>query len=358
MADLAVMHRNHYLYNSTIMKHKHTYICKPGCDFQPKEGKTNLQIRELQALQLAFNDTGTPTELVTIPYLLDKGLDLSGSAIIVFNSAKCFDAELHALLSLCSVVDEIDITCISNDCRLNFNCQDMPTAPLERLVKRYQDESGVTMRMFTNASIFLNDYADIVATWFNSVIPVYFSALWTLPAFMPGATVGQKNVKSVFACMHFCDYSKERQLQLIKVKEYFGDDLVLTGDMSGMIVNDKEVQSVVTDTKYVWQWYKHAKTTPVLLEPNYAKFGVLPNRIAEAIACRCIPVMLCERGYYGMLDDLPIPVVENSEHLPHVMNNYVNQYNDVSVQNMLDGLQSGLAIHRTLLCQQLLTFFS
>jgi hypothetical protein len=341
------------------MKHKHTYICKPGCYFEPKEGKTNLQIRELEALRSAFNDAGVPNELITIPQLLNKGIDIAGSAIIVFNSAKCFDDELYKLMSLCSVLDDIDITFVSNDCRLNFNYASKEAfKPLQRLTKRFEANDGVTMRVFTNASVDLDDYATIIADWFPEDIPVYFSALWTLPAFMPGANIAQKTVDSVFACMHFKDYSKERQELLVDLKMKFEDRLVLTGDMSTMIVNGKEVKSIVTDTKYVWQWYCNAKTTPVLLEPNYNKFGVIPNRVAEAIACRCMPVVLCIRDNYRLMDNLPVPVVEDKTLLAGVMQNYINQYNEPSVQNQLDLLQASLAMYKTMLCQQLMTFFA
>lgn len=336
------------------------YICKPGCNLQPKPNKTNLQIREMEAMQSALALSDVHAELVTIDYIIQHLEYMSDAKIICFNSAACFNHELSRLINACCFCQRIDLTLISNDCRLNFNVKrPADSQAITRFMRKVQ--SGVaSCRILTNASKSLLDYRDIVLDWpHKQLVPIYHSELWTLPSFMPGAADNaDKTVSAVFACMHFCDYSDKRKQQLVELRQYFGDKLVLTGDMSGMIVDGAEIESTVTDTATVWQWYKHAKTTPVLLEPNYDQFGVMPNRVSEAIACRCMPILSTEDiQHYAAYADLPLPACDIADTLPIIMLQYIEQYDDTAVQHLLDMLQRAMDMHRQLFVQQLTTLF-
>lgn len=344
-----------YKHNSN-MTFKNVYICKPGCTLQPKEGKTNLQIREMEAMQTAMRDAGINAELTTIPWLSEHATELTNCAIICFNSAKCFDDDLGLLIKICSVVENIDLTLISNDCRLNFKLDtDKYGKFTDRLMRNFV-AGECNIRILTNASNLLDEYIVEIIDWPHyELLPIAFSALYTLPAFMPGQCVADKTVSVVFACMHFKDYSEKRQNELIDLKYTFGDNMVLTGDMSGMEVAGKEIESIVTDTNVVWQWYKNAKTTPVLLEPNYDKYGVMPNRVAEAISCRCMPVLLTANiENYANMADMSLPIVQSDvEQLAIVLNQYATQYAEQSVQQHLNNLQTILGMYKTQFVVQL-----
>lgn len=341
------------------MKFRKIFICKPGCDLQPKPNKTNLQIREMEALKYAFADAGGDAELTTIPDILQNGLALENCAVICFNSAKRFDDELIQLIKLASILDNIDITLVSNDVRLNFKIYEGNEHFVDRLIK-HVIEGSAHVRVLTNASIRLDEYVHEVLDWPNAdAIPVYYSSLWTLPAFLPGQKHADKVNDIVYTCMHFCDYSEQRKSELIALKTAFGDRLTLSGDMTDMIVDGKQVPSVVTDTAEVWQWYRSYRVTPVLLEPRYDYYGVMPNRVSEGIACRCIPVLLtADSNNFAHMSDINLPVVQGDINaMIDALQNYVNQYDTPAVKQLLDRQQKSLGMHRTLLCQQLMTMY-
>lgn len=330
---------------------KTVFICKPGCDLMAKEGKTNLQLRELQAFKTACFYAGVETRLITIPELLDMALDLQGASIVCFNSAACFQDEFGKLISMISVIENIDLTLISNDCRLNFNLDTKYDKVIARLLSHTQTGES-SLRILTNATKDLESYRSIVMNWTNAeLVPIYSAQLYTLPTFMEfnGKHV-DKTTNAVFTCMHFKDYSEQRQKQLIQLKEYFGENLVLSGDLSGMTIYAGEtVKSVVTDTATVWQWYKPTKVTPVLLEPRYDKYGVIPNRVAEAVMCRCVPITYTERtDNYTIVEGITTPIVSGDiTELIEVMERYMTQYDTEAVQKEIDRLQIQLGADKT-----------
>jgi hypothetical protein len=315
----------------------------------------------MEAMKVAMSDGGIDAELVTIPYILDNALELSGCAIVCFNSAKCFDDELIKLLGVCSVIDDIDLTLISNDVRLGFKVYEQAKSTIDRLEQRMMVDSDINVRILTNASIDFENYIHEICDWpYAALIPIYFSALFTLPSFMPGARTSVKDKDVVFTCMHFKDYSDYRKNDLIRLREYFGERLVLSGDMSGMIVNGQEVPSIVTDTATVWQWYEHTKTTPVLLEQKYERYGVLPNRISESLVCGCLPIMHIEFiEHYKNIVGLPIPIVINDfNKYMQVIDNYCGQYFTPEVKKQIECLQISLAYYKTQLVMQFLDLYA
>lgn len=337
------------------------YICKPGTLLVARPDKTNLQLREMQALRTVLKKslpTTIETELITVPELCQLELDkLENAAIICFNSAKCFDNELMQLLRTCSVLDSIDLTLISNDCRLNFNLGEHAVA--SKIVQAIQ-QHRCNLRILTNATEQLDKYITKIIDWPDAKsLPIYSANLYTLPTFMSGAHKVDKTVGSVFACMHFCDYSDERKLLLTAIKEQLGDDMVLTGDMQGMTCNGEQVASIITDTKDVWQWYCNAKTTPVLLEPNYDLHGVMPNRVSEALACDCLPVLFSKSitpysdSRLGMLPIIHIDSIDAIAYYQY----YIDNYDKALVQQKLESAKQAMQLDIELFQRQLYNIF-
>lgn len=321
---------------------RNIFITKPGCNPDViKENKTNLQLREMQMLQTALlhADASFASEIVTTNQLAEQWHRLENATVFVFNSASCFNDDLTRLFGLLSVVDNVDIILVSNDCRLNFKIN----APcIDRIRTRLND--GLSVCMITNATRFLDNYAQqVLPAELASQIPVFSSNVYTLPSFlshMPSHSA--KTVQSVFACMHFKDYSTKRQDELRYLYEKLQDNLVLTGDMEGL----DGVESIVTDTQVVMDWYKNAKTTPVLLEPAYDLFGVIPNRVAEAICMRCMPIILFSQGSAQPDNDIQFPYVETLPNLVEYIIRTVNQYDSNAIQGILDRLQVRLQVDR------------
>jgi hypothetical protein len=341
-----------------------TYIVKPGCDPSIiKPDKTNLQLREMQMMKQVYALQDIEANIVSIPWLLSQDLAMSNSDIIIFNSAKCFEHELDKLFAFLSVLEEVNIILVSNDCRLNFGVE---SGSLQRLLSRVND--GITVTMLTNATVNLDEYAGLVLPGIDSGyamkrVPIISTPLYTLPTNLVSivktdmdlSSLQSKTIASVFTCMHFCDYSDYRKNLLTMLKTDLGDDLVLSGDMSGMIVNGEQIESIVTDTKDVLEWYRHVKTTPVILEPNYEYFGVIPNRVAEAIQMLCLPVVITDnteldRAYNTA--EPAIPIVKVNEAISAIRDFCAN-YDSAKSKTMLERLQLRLSLDKLVLSKTL-----
>lgn len=267
------------------------HILKPGCNPDiVKEGKTNLQLRELQMLRSALQELCISADILTTADLCNDYMQMSGHQFIIFNSAKYFDDDLNSMLSIIALIPSAKLLLISNDCRLKFDTDKVQV--WNKLIDRSINKHDISITLLTNATVFLDDYAKLVCPKLGELIPVMHLPVDMLPCWLKHSSKTSKTGNFVYTCMHFADYDYERKQTLKLLAEHYNDDLTFTGDMEGLIVNGQQVQSIVTDTKDVYQWYAPAKVALVILEKQYAKYGVMPNRLSEALMNNCCPAVL------------------------------------------------------------------
>lgn len=275
------------------------HIIKPGCDPNVvKANKTNLQLRELQMLKSALATAGCTSDertvdILTSDMLVDRYMSMQGDIFFVFNSAKCFDDDLDRIIRVLSMINDAFVIFVSNDCRLKLSTANLGvwTQFVSRIVSR-----SIRSVIITNATTNLDSYARLVAPAFSKFVPCMHVPLDMLPCALRSDNSQAKTTDIVFCCMHFKDYDKSRKSVLQSLQDAYGDRIVFTGDMEGLLRDGKQIDSIVTDTKDVSQWYAPAKVTPVVLEDKYAKFGVQPNRLSEALTNGCVPIVLASNG--------------------------------------------------------------
>jgi len=268
------------------------HILKPGCNPDVvKANKTNLQLRELQMLRSAIRTIEDEADILTADQLVNNYTAMAGHLFFVFNSAKCFDDELDKIVRVLCMVNGARIVFVSNDCRLKIDTA--TTATWNQLINRLVD-SSIKVFIATNATTELDAYAKLVAPKIARFVPCLHIPLDMLPCWLRRDTQSEKTRDLVFCCMHFKDYDKRRKQQLQQLQEVYGDRLIFTGDMEGLLRDGKQIESIVTDTKDVSQWYAPTKVAPVILEAKYSKFGVQPNRLSESLMNNCAPVVLTD----------------------------------------------------------------
>lgn len=315
------------------------HILKPGCDPNVLHaGKTNLQLRELQMLQSALQSVNIESDILTVAKLANAYECMSGHSFIIFNSAACFNDELDSTIKLLTLLPNIQLIFVSNDCRLTFKTDN--AAVWLRLSHRMQAKHDIRLFLLTNASAFLHDYAvKVMPTVQLALSAITMHApLDMLPCMLQHTKQSVKTVDLVYPCMHFCDCDESRRRAMQYLADQFGDRIVFTGDMRGLTRNGEDVPSIVTDTKDVRQWYAPAKLAPVLLEDNYAVYGVMPNRLAEAICNECIPAILVDDAHACLYAQWPVVATEIGEYCQLL--DQLCKANDAKRQAMLDQLES------------------
>jgi hypothetical protein len=256
------------------------YITKPGSTLQVVEGKSNMQLYELQVIDTICKTNKLNSELITISNLLTK--DLTGCKIVVFVTIEKFNLEFAALLDYIKDKNfkNVDVILVSNDPRLTF---------------KYDNVSGnnfdnVSFTMVTNATRRINDYKDV--TFISELAEqtkVISAPLWTMPAFyLQQQPIVEKEVTSMFHCLHFNEMSDYRQVMLGYLHYELENDIMLVG--ADYPKNWNTLPTV--DAKELPALLNKVMSIPVLLEYAHQYYGVITSRVSEALISNCIPYMI------------------------------------------------------------------
>jgi hypothetical protein len=258
-------------------------------NFKVTEGKSNLQLRELEFMQNALSPASTGSvSIMSIPEILSNTSPCN-IAILVFQGIHANMHELYSLLDWFAEAKQSKLILVSNDIRLPFDLSGLTDIFYSKLVARKS-----TMQMITNAQYNLQEYRTLAT---NSIVymPIKYVPLYTLPAFTtkPTSIIMDKPYKHVYAAMYARDYDDKRMQELLSLHKMLGDDITLLGNFDG---TDMSELTNVHDCVDMPNFMSKAMFTPVLLEEAYDKYKVMPNRISEAIMCSCIPIVVSKTG--------------------------------------------------------------
>lgn len=315
-------------------------ICKPGTVLAPRPGKTNLQLREMEFFRTACEAAGIDAEIEDSELITEAKLLEQPTTVVVFAHLDCFSDLFSKLMSAIDSASGTKVVLVSNDCRLKFKLDE--TTVLSRLEREPED-----VIIATNATRHLDQYANDVLFGMKAG-KVLNWALWTLPAFNTVSrpeVLPERDYIAVYPCMYAKDYGRIRRQILSLLISKLGDKLLLPGNVEGLAEFNP---ATVTDTADVQQWYLQAHTAPVVVEQIYDYYGVVPNRVSEAIMNDCMPVA------YG---DFPIKDVPNCGKavvgLAPYCESIAEQYYGQSMQAKLAQLRSLLSLQKQLMVQQI-----
>lgn len=275
------------------------HIIKPGVDpMVTRPDKTNLQLRELQMLRSALRlaEPKLAVDIITVNDLRNNLLTYTGDTFFVFNAGHAFDTECIQIFDMLSVLASAHVILVSNDCRLSFAMSDNAIGRFN--LHTTEEPKSYKLTCITNATRNLEQLPAVIGIDKLKNIVVFSTNLYTLPAYLQHEPAFGKTTDIVYACMHYRDYDKHRTdmmyklLSHIRYEQENKQTLQFFGDTSGLRHNGQDVKANVIDAKNLSAIYAQAKTTPVLLEATYVNFGIIPNRVAEAIANDCLPIIV------------------------------------------------------------------
>jgi hypothetical protein len=177
------------------------------------------------------------------------------------------------------------VVLISNDVRLPFKSK-LPTSKIKAIAKQH------TIVCLTNAFCELDNYKAIAYPFLEDTdVKCIYTPLHTLV--LKQRPVGQTPIKhrehSCFLSMKFSDYDEHRKRILTNVAKSMRR-FNLTYDQYGEIPGSVGIIDASITAKIMGMY----ALTPIVLEERYEYFGVMPNRLSEAVASGCLPIFVTD----------------------------------------------------------------
>lgn len=260
------------------------FITKPGNDLQHHEGKSNMQIRELEVVKGIYEQYGIDSVLIRTSELCETN-DLDNSLVICFVSIQKFNHEFEKLVKHLENFENVHLVCVMNDPRLKFS-----------LTNAVSDKLKISLIVNTTRSSTSYGY-NVFARPSSVRVNIIEMPLWTMPSFYlhePKAEHIAPRHTSAFYCLHFneCSYQRRKTVQDIVDA---GVEVIFAG---ADYPDNFESKGTIESSK-ITEFLNGVDVVPVILEPEHITHRCLTSRVAEAIVAGCWPFIIHEESIFG-----------------------------------------------------------